>query len=96
LQYIIANRVFDEKLSVRDTEKLIRSITRPKSPRKESKEEVALTAIYSDVEERFKEIFGTKVTINRKSKKKGKIEIEYYSDEELERLIELINSIKEG
>lgn len=96
IQYNIANRVFDEKLSVRDTEKLIKSITKPKTPKKESRNDEALTAIYKDVEERFKEILGTKVTINRKSKKKGKIEIEYYSDDELERLIELINSIKEG
>ncbi|WP_304941668.1 ParB/RepB/Spo0J family partition protein [Vallitalea guaymasensis] len=96
IQYNIANRVFDEKLSVRDTEKLIKSITKPKPPKKESRNDEALTAIYKDVEERFKEILGTKVTINRKSKKKGKIEIEYYSDDELERLIELINSIKEG
>ncbi|GMQ65079.1 ParB/RepB/Spo0J family partition protein [Vallitalea maricola] len=96
IQYNIANKVFDEKLSVRDTEKLIKSITKPKTPKKESSNDEALTAIYKDVEERFKEILGTKVTINRKSKKKGKIEIEYYSDDELERLIELINSIKEG
>ncbi|WP_273327552.1 ParB/RepB/Spo0J family partition protein [Vallitalea guaymasensis] len=96
IQYNIANRVFDEKLSVRDTEKLIKSITKPKPPKKESRNDEALSAIYKDVEERFKEILGTKVTINRKSKKKGKIEIEYYSDDELERLIELINSIKEG
>ncbi|QUH29349.1 ParB/RepB/Spo0J family partition protein [Vallitalea guaymasensis] len=96
IQYNIANRVFDEKLSVRDTEKLIKSITKPKLPKKESRNDEALSAIYKDVEERFKEILGTKVTINRKSKKKGKIEIEYYSDDELERLIELINSIKEG
>ncbi|WP_113672956.1 ParB/RepB/Spo0J family partition protein [Vallitalea guaymasensis] len=96
IQYNIANRVFDEKLSVRDTEKLIKSITKPKPPKKESRNDEALSAIYKDVEERFKEILGTKVTINRKNKKKGKIEIEYYSDDELERLIELINSIKEG
>mgnify|MGYP000403935638 CR=1 FL=1 len=96
IQYNIANRVFDEKLSVRDTEKLIKSITKPKPPKKESRNDESLSAIYKDVEERFKEILGTKVTINRKSKKKGKIEIEYYSDDELERLIELINSIKEG
>lgn len=96
IQYNIANKVFDEKLSVRDTEKLIKSIIKPKIPKKESPNEEVLTTIYKDVEDRFKEILGTKVTINRKNKKKGKIEIEYYSDDELERLIELINSIKEG
>ncbi|GMQ58592.1 ParB/RepB/Spo0J family partition protein [Vallitalea sediminicola] len=96
IQYNIANKIFDEKLSVRDTEKLIKSIIKPKIPKKESPNEEALTTIYKDLEDRFKEIFGTKVTINRKNKKKGKIEIEYYSDDELERLIELINSIKEG
>ncbi|GKX30303.1 chromosome partitioning protein ParB [Vallitalea longa] len=96
IQYNIANRIFDEKLSVRDTEKLIKSILNPKTPKKESEKEKSINTIYRDLEDRFKEILGTKVTINRKSKKKGKIEIEYYSDEELERLIELINSIKEG
>lgn len=96
IQYTIANRIFDEKLSVRETEKLIKSILNPKIPKIESEKEKAINTIYRDIEDRFKEILGTKVTINRKSKKKGKIEIEYYSDEELERLIELINSIKEG
>ena len=95
VQYNIANKVFDEKLSVRDTEKLIKSILNPRALKK-PEEERKIDTIYKDVEEKFKEILGTKVIINRKSKKKGKIEIEYYSDEELERLIELINSIKEG
>ncbi|QUI21104.1 ParB/RepB/Spo0J family partition protein [Vallitalea pronyensis] len=93
MQYQLANRIFDENLSVRETEKLIKSILNPKEEKKDTSED-ALTPIYKEVEDRFKEIFGTKVNIQRKSKKKGKIEIEYYSSEDLERLIELIGTIK--
>lgn len=95
LQYQVANRIFDEKLSVRETEKLIKSMLNPKEDNPNKAKEDELTPIYQEIEDRFKEILGTKVNINRKSKKKGRIEIEYYSDEDLERLIDLINSIRQ-
>ncbi len=94
IQCELANQIFDENLNVRDTEKLIKSIYNSKVDKKKSNNEDELTPIYKEVEEQFKEIFGTKVNIHRKSKKKGKIEIEYYSGEDLERLIELIGTIK--
>ena len=50
--------------------------------------------IYHDMEERMKEIFGSKVSIQRKSEHKGKIEIEYYSDEELERILDVMNTMQ--
>ena len=92
-QYTAANEVFDEKLSVRETEKLIREWNKPKPEKKSLKRENEF--IYHDLEEKMRGIMGTKVSVNRKSNGKGKIEIEYYSDEELERLFEMIMSIRE-
>lgn len=59
----------------------------------EKKEEPALDAAYEQMEEKMKGIIGTKVTIHRKKKDKGKIEIEYYSQDELERIIDIFESI---
>lgn len=92
LQIKIANKVFDEKLSVRETEKLVKSILEPKKE-KTMKKDTAEDAIYESLEEKMKGIMGTKVIINRKKNNKGKIEIEYYSRDELERIIELFESI---
>ncbi len=93
-QYILANKVFDEKLSVRDTEKLVKEL---KKPKKEKEKPVIQNAfVYEDLEERIKSIIGSKVHVNHKANGKGKIEIEYYSDNELERIFELLMSIQEG
>ena len=91
-QVNLANQVFDEKLSVRETEKLIKKLLEPVK-RVEKKEEPALDAAYEQMEEKMKGIMGTKVTIHRKKKDKGKIEIEYYSQDELERIIDIFESI---
>ena len=90
-QYLIASRIFDEKLSVRETEKLVKSLKNPKRVKKEEKLENAF--IYDDLEEKMKSIIGTKVNVNQKSNGKGKIEIEYYSQNELERIFDLIMTI---
>lgn len=87
LQYDTACKVFDEKLSVRDTEKLVRQLIKGKSV-KEAATADENDFIYQALEERLRNIIGTKVSINRKKKDRGKIEIEYYSDEDLERIIE--------
>ena len=76
LQYTLANKIFDEKLSVRETEKLVKEIKNPKKPKE--KKPVANSFIYQDLEEKMKSVFGTKVSIASKGKGKGKIEIEYY------------------
>ena len=91
-QYAGAQRVFEENLSVRDTEKLVKLILTPK-PQK-VKKELSHAEIYQNMEERMKEIFGSKVSINRRTEHKGKIEIEYYSDEELERILDIMNSME--
>lgn len=91
-QFILASKIFDEKLSVRETEKLIKDIKNPKKPKEKKKVENAF--IYSDLEEKMQEIMGTKVSISSKGNGKGKIEIEYYSDKELEHMFELIMTIR--
>ena len=91
-QYTIANKIFDEKLSVRETEKLVKTL---KNPKKEQKaEKVEHTFMYDNLEEKLKDIIGTTVNVSSKSHGRGKIEIEYYSEEELERIFDLIMSIK--
>ena len=91
-QYILANKIFDEKLSVRETEKLIKDIKNHKKPKE--KKVIEHVFIYNDLEEKMKEVMGTKVSIASKGKGKGKIEIEYYSDKELERMFDMIMSIR--
>ena len=95
-QYMIAQKIFDEKLSVRDTEKLVKKFQKMKSTsaKEVNQDKVKLDAIYQEVEEKMKTILGTKVMINQKDSMKGKIEIEYYSPSELDRIYELLQSIK--
>ena len=92
-QYITAQQIFDENLSVRETEKLIKKLQNDKVEQSVNKEEDSLAVFYEDMEQKLKSIMGTKVLIHKKSKEKGKIEIEYYSSDELERIMELFQSI---
>ncbi len=91
-QFILANKIFDEKLSVRETEKLIKDIKNPKKVKEKKKVENAF--IYKDIEEKMKQLIGTKLYVASKGNGKGKIEIEYYSDKELERVFDMIMSIR--
>ena len=93
-QFILANKIFDEKLSVRETEKLVKALKNPKKEVKKEKSEH--TFIYENIEEQIKNIMGTKVSVNQKASGKGKIEIEYYSEEELERIYDLLMTIPRG
>lgn len=95
-QYAVAQKIFDEKLSVRDTEKLVKSLQGEKKKKKETTEKIdpKLEAVYHDLEEQMKGILGTKVYIHHKDAKKGKLEIEYYSQEELDRIIDMIRTIQ--
>lgn len=88
LQVNVATRVFDEKLSVREVEKLVKKIqeNKPEKPKNDPVDDF----IYNDLEEKMKAAMGTKVSIKQKAKGKGKIEIEYYSREDLERIFEAI------
>ena len=94
-QFNLAMRIFDEKLSVRETEKLIKKIQEEKE-RPEKTEEAAtkdVSFIYKGLEEKLKQSLGTKVEIKNKANNTGKIEIEYYSMDELERIVELMDSL---
>lgn len=94
-QYLLATKIFDEKLSVRETEKLIKSLKNPKKQVKVVKT-VENAFVYDDLAEKMKRVLGTKVSISPKGNGKGKIEIEYYSDDELERMFEMITSVQKG
>lgn len=89
-QYQVAQKIFDEKLSVRETEKLMKNLNKPERPVKQKPEN---DFIYRDIEDKIKKIMGTKVVIKNKDNNKGKIEIEYYSQAELERIYELLKNI---
>ena len=94
-QYTAAQQIFDQKLSVRDTEKLVKSLqNEKKNPKEKTTLDPKYQAIYNDLEEQMKKVFGTKVLINSKDEKSGKIEIEYYSQDELDRIIDLIRTIQ--
>jgi len=87
-QYILAQKVFDEKLSVRDIEKLVKNLGKTKVQKKSKEKQ--LTAIYQEIEETLKEKLSTKVSIVAKENGAGKIEVEFFSHEELDRLMEII------
>lgn len=93
-QYELATKIFDEKLSVRDVEKLIKEIKNPKQPKE--KKVIKNEFIYDDLANKMKDVMGTKVSIAAKGSGKGKIEIEYYSDSELERMFDMIMSLGRG
>lgn len=98
LQYETACKVFDERLSVRETEKLVKKIlndlANPKVEDTTATTVEDLSFLYRDIEEKFKYKLGAKTTIKAKNKDKGKIEIEYFSKDELEHIMEMIYSIQ--
>lgn len=91
MQFEIAQRIFDEKLSVRETEKLIKNLSKPQ---KKKREKLNLyEPILKELEKIIEEKLGTKVTINKKSDSKGTIEIEYYSNDELDRISDILRNV---
>lgn len=92
-QYTVAQQIFDEKLSVRETEKLVKRIQNQKEEAPKKPADDTISIIYQDLEQKLKNIMGTKVSIHNKDNNKGKIEIEYYNRAELDRIIELFASI---
>lgn len=96
LQLQLAQRIFDEKLSVREVEKIVKGILNPNNV-KEKKEELPqnLQYIYKDIENRLKEKMSRKVAITSKGKNgAGKIEIEFYSNDDLDRLTEFLSNME--
>lgn len=94
-QILLAERIIRDHLSVREVEKAVKAMGKvsKEKKREKEKEDEALELIFRNLEERMKSVVGTKVNINRKDRSKGKIEIEYYSEAELERIVELIETI---
>ena len=88
-QYNIAQKIFDEKLSVRDVEKLMKNIGKPAKNKKEK--DTKLEVIYQDIEEKLKQNLGAKVVINSKGNGAGKLEIEFYTHDDLEKLVGLLS-----
>lgn len=88
-QYLIAQKIFDEKLSVREVEKLVKALHKP--PKQKKPENKTLEAIYNEISNKLKQSLSTKVTISAKENGSGKIEIEFYNHEDLDRLIEQIS-----
>ena len=91
LQYETAMYIFDKKLSVRETESYVKKLLNKKPKEKSAeKEDPELSFLYKAIENRLKESLGTKTTIKAKTRESGKIEIEYYSQEDLERITQLL------
>ena len=90
-QYAIAQQIFDEKLSVRDVEKLVKNLNKPSKAKKVVIEDKSLEAVYQDIEENLKQKLSTKVTITSKGTGAGKLEIEFYSHDDLEKLMDLLS-----
>lgn len=89
-QYTIAQQIFDEKLSVRDVEKLVKNLNKPSKIKKAITNDKSLEAVYQDIEENLKQKLSTKVNITSKGNGTGKIEIEFYSHDDLEKIMDLL------
>lgn len=97
MQYETAMKIFDEKFSVRETEKLVKKVLNGDNKKEEkvAEKDEQLKIVYQNYEEKLKSIIGTKVHINRnKDGKRGKIEIEYYSPDEFERIVDLMSHLQ--
>lgn len=90
-QYMLAQQIFDQKLSVRDVEKLVKKLNAPEKEKKKT-EDKTLQVIYQDIEDKLKQRLSTKVTVSSKGEGSGKIEIEFYNHEDLDRLLEMIGN----
>lgn len=90
-QYKMAQKIIDDNLSVRDTEKIIKALLNKDDKKEEKEKEMVYNPYYKDIKDRLQDYFGTKVSINNNNKNKGKIEIEYYSEEDLQRILDIIN-----
>ena len=95
LQIEIATMVFDKKMSVRETESYVKKLLRPKTEDVQTEQSRDLSPVYKEIEENLKNILGTKASIKKGAKDKGKIEIEYYSTDDMERILNLLYKIKQ-
>lgn len=94
-QYDLAQKVFDEKLSVREVEKLVKNLHKPEKAKKKM-DDKTMEIIYHDIEDKLKQRLSTKVTVTSKGEGSGKIEIEFYNHEDLDRLLDIIGDKEIG
>lgn len=94
IQIQLAEKIEKDKMSVRDVERMVKLVAKKPRIKTAEQQDEALELIFKELEERMKSAMGTKVVISRKDRNKGRIEIEYYSESELERIVELIESIR--
>lgn len=90
-QYTVAQKIFDEKLSVRDVEKLVKDFNKPVKVKKAVEADKSLELIYQDIEEKLKQRLSTKVSVSSKGNGAGKIEIEFYTHDDLDKLVDLLS-----
>ena len=96
MQKKLADEILQNKLSVRETEKKVKAMSRKKTAKaSKAEQDHNYDIFYKEYESKMQDILGTKVNINRKDNSKGRIEIDYYSQDELERIMDLFKSIKE-
>ncbi len=88
-QYMLAQQIFDGRLSVRDVEKLVKNLHKPEKAKKKP-DDKTMQAIYQDIEDKLKQRLSTKVTVTSKGEGSGKIEIEFYNHEDLDRLLDMM------
>ena len=93
-QYTVAMQIFDNKMSVRETEKLVKMLNQNKPEKKPKEIPLETQLACKEIEEKIKSIVGTKVSIKHKENNKGKIEIEYYSMDDFDRIVEMLESMK--
>ena len=91
-QFQAAQTIIDKSFSVREAEKLVKTLLNP--PPAREKKELPGQAVYRNMERKLKEQLGTKVAISRRDENQGKIEISYYSVEELERIIDILEKVQ--
>lgn len=91
VQLAALDEIIKRELSVRETELLVKQLSKPKKPKKAKTDDIE----YRAIEDKFREVFGTKVRIMN-NKKNGKILIEYYSPDELDRIISIIDSLSKN
>jgi ParB family transcriptional regulator, chromosome partitioning protein len=91
IQYSLAQKIIDEGLNVRQTEEIIRNSSKEANHKKEKESSNKTNPYLNDVKSKLEGYFGTKVQLTSKDNNKGKIEIEYYSDEDLNRILEILN-----
>ncbi|MBR5116690.1 MAG: ParB/RepB/Spo0J family partition protein, partial [Lachnospiraceae bacterium] len=91
-QLRIAEQIFDENLSVRETEKLVKNLDRPKKQKKTKEKDHNLETVYRNLEEELTGIVGTKVTVASGENGAGTVTIEFYNSDDLEKIVDRLKN----